>query len=305
MKELNQQLKDLREKYHLSQEELASQLNVTRQAVSNYERGKTVPDIFTLQRIAEIYDISIDQLLSTEDRKKPYLKYSTILYITMWILFIAFCFYKKDIETIILLGVIILMSSTIFFAFTYAVKNDDYTMLAGYNSSYQYHYPTLRRMTSLILFVEVLMSTMFMFMMLLIEIMNVNDIVFSSLFIIYIIQFIISIVFISFKYKNKLIIKADTLQITKDNKALILFGIAFLFALITFIGCFNYFGIKNNTPEATQMFIIFLPNVAVFSSTIVIESTRKKEKVHHWCYYALGISLCLDVVLCIVCKYWI
>lgn len=305
MKELNQQLKDLREKYHLSQEELAEQLNVTRQAISNYERGKTAPDIFTLQKIAEIYDISIDQLLSTEDRKKPYLQYGSILYLIMWILFIILCFYSQDLKTIKLPAVIILMSSTIYFAFGYAIRNDDYTMLAGYNSSYQYHYPTLRQMISLMLFVEVLMSTMFVFIMLLIEIMNVYEFVSSFIFIVYIGQFIISIVLISYKYKDKLIIKKNTLQMSKDKKATTLFGIAFLCAVITFVGCFNYYGIKNNTPEAIKMIMVFLPNVAIFSSIPVIEGTRKKGKVHYWCYYALGISLCLDVILYFVCKYWI
>ena len=41
----------------LSQQELARALHVTRQAVSNWERGKTVPDVGTLCRLGEILQV--------------------------------------------------------------------------------------------------------------------------------------------------------------------------------------------------------------------------------------------------------
>ena len=54
---------ELRTKRGLSQEELAEKVFVTRQAVSNWETGKTQPDIETLTKIAEYFDVSVEYLI--------------------------------------------------------------------------------------------------------------------------------------------------------------------------------------------------------------------------------------------------
>ena len=56
-------IKKFREQKNISQSELAEKLNVTRQAVSNWETGKTQPDIDTLHKIADMLEISIDELI--------------------------------------------------------------------------------------------------------------------------------------------------------------------------------------------------------------------------------------------------
>lgn len=64
---LDKNLKKLRKQYKLSQEELAKELNISRQAISRWEIGKTEPDIKTIQKIAKFYNVSIEELLSDED----------------------------------------------------------------------------------------------------------------------------------------------------------------------------------------------------------------------------------------------
>lgn len=54
---------DIRQKNGLSQEEMATKLFVSRQAVSRWENGNTTPDIETLKLISKEYDISINVLL--------------------------------------------------------------------------------------------------------------------------------------------------------------------------------------------------------------------------------------------------
>jgi len=56
-------IKNFREQKNISQSELADKLNVTRQAVSNWETCKTQPDIDTLHKIADMLEISIDELI--------------------------------------------------------------------------------------------------------------------------------------------------------------------------------------------------------------------------------------------------
>lgn len=65
--EFNEKLKLLREKKNITQEELANVLYVSRTAVSKWESGKGYPSIDTLQKIAEFYEISIDELLSSNE----------------------------------------------------------------------------------------------------------------------------------------------------------------------------------------------------------------------------------------------
>lgn len=58
-------LKALREKQGLTQEEMANKLFVTRQAVSRWENGETVPNTDTLRIISKTFDVSINTLLGS------------------------------------------------------------------------------------------------------------------------------------------------------------------------------------------------------------------------------------------------
>lgn len=53
----------LRTQHGLSQEELASQVYVTRQAVSRWETGETIPNTETLKLLSRRFDVSINTLL--------------------------------------------------------------------------------------------------------------------------------------------------------------------------------------------------------------------------------------------------
>ena len=58
-------LYNLRTKKGLSQEELAEKLLITRQAVSRWENGDTLPNIETLKILSEFYDVSINTILGS------------------------------------------------------------------------------------------------------------------------------------------------------------------------------------------------------------------------------------------------
>ena len=66
---LNEKIKSNRIRLGLTQEELANKINVTRQTISKYELGVNVPDIFTLKLLANIFNISIDELLDDNNLK--------------------------------------------------------------------------------------------------------------------------------------------------------------------------------------------------------------------------------------------
>lgn len=56
---------ELRTKNGLSQDELAEKLYVTRQAVSRWENGETVPNTETLKLLSKLFDVSINTLLGS------------------------------------------------------------------------------------------------------------------------------------------------------------------------------------------------------------------------------------------------
>ena len=57
-------IKELREKSQLTQSELAAKLNVSDKAISKWETAKGYPDISLLEPIANVFGISITELLS-------------------------------------------------------------------------------------------------------------------------------------------------------------------------------------------------------------------------------------------------
>ena len=58
-------LKDLREKKCMTQEELAEHVMVSRQAVSHWENGETLPNTETLKLLSKEFDVSINTLLGS------------------------------------------------------------------------------------------------------------------------------------------------------------------------------------------------------------------------------------------------
>ena len=56
-------LRYLRSKQRLTQEAVAERIGVTRQAVAKWENGESLPDIVNCQALAELYDVSLDDLV--------------------------------------------------------------------------------------------------------------------------------------------------------------------------------------------------------------------------------------------------
>ncbi len=65
--ELFERLVYLRKKSGYSQEELADKLGISRQAVSKWECGDATPDLDNITKLADIYNISVDELLGRTD----------------------------------------------------------------------------------------------------------------------------------------------------------------------------------------------------------------------------------------------
>ena len=74
----SENLKQVRKEYHLSQEELAELLDVSRQAVSKWEQGQGYPEVETLLLLSSKLNISLDSLMSAEMHRDAGAKKETI-----------------------------------------------------------------------------------------------------------------------------------------------------------------------------------------------------------------------------------
>ena len=62
-RQLADNLRYLRKKYGLNQDDMKDILNISRQAYSNYERCERTPDLDTLVRLCQFFDVSIDDII--------------------------------------------------------------------------------------------------------------------------------------------------------------------------------------------------------------------------------------------------
>ena len=67
---LSKKLRDLREKCGYTQQQIANALNIDRSTYSYYETGKTSPDIPSLIVLANVFSVSIEELLG-QDQQPP------------------------------------------------------------------------------------------------------------------------------------------------------------------------------------------------------------------------------------------
>ncbi len=72
---LVEQIKHYRKQAGLSQEKMAELIGVSRQAITKWENGTGIPDISNLMAIADLFQISVDELLSNEKAEKKQAEY--------------------------------------------------------------------------------------------------------------------------------------------------------------------------------------------------------------------------------------
>lgn len=65
---IGKKIHEIRQRKNLTQEQLASDLAISRQAVSKWESGKAIPDIENLMYISNLYDVSLDELIKGDDK---------------------------------------------------------------------------------------------------------------------------------------------------------------------------------------------------------------------------------------------
>lgn len=73
--DIGPKIKNARVKANLTQEQVAEALGVSRQTISNWENEKTYPDIISVMKMSDLYQITLDHLLKEEKPMPGYLDY--------------------------------------------------------------------------------------------------------------------------------------------------------------------------------------------------------------------------------------
>ena len=61
-----EKLKNIRKEKNLTQEEAAEKIGVSGQAVSKWEKGECLPDVYNLKLLGKLYRVSVDSLLEMD-----------------------------------------------------------------------------------------------------------------------------------------------------------------------------------------------------------------------------------------------
>ena len=138
--EFEKQLKKYRAELNLTQEELAEKAYVSRQTVSNWETGKSYPDIHSLLLLSDLFHVSLDELVKGDiktmeekvnEKEIGWFKRMSNLYTVMMVVMIA-----APIPLLRFLGMwgvaiwVIWAAATLYVAFkveAYKKKHDLYT----------------------------------------------------------------------------------------------------------------------------------------------------------------------------------
>lgn len=109
----HESIKEKRKNLNLTQEEVAKKLFVSRQTISNWENGKTLPDIELLISISELYEISLDELIKGDKKMQRKIKIKhnyedEIMILGMGIVILGSLFFDLNIfVTMIGLGLVL------------------------------------------------------------------------------------------------------------------------------------------------------------------------------------------------------
>ena len=74
--DIGSKIKKARSKAGLTQEKVAEALGISRQTISNWENEKSYPDIISVLKMSDLYDVSLDYLLKGEETMNSYMDLS-------------------------------------------------------------------------------------------------------------------------------------------------------------------------------------------------------------------------------------
>ena len=292
--ELGKRIAKLRQDAGFSQEKLAEMLDVSRQAVTKWESGKSNPDTENLLRLAEIFGCSIDELCgngNVKEPKKPSAKIHAgghILTAVSLLIVAAYCVIGGAAGTfrtgtlVLLLIMAVPMQALLHLVFCNMVKSGEFSMLAGYDSNVKYDTEALKRYIAGLDFLLGFETVSYLFMLVSVSLIAPQLKIIPVLLFGYIISFITGIFFMGYKFGDR--IYADPEDAKKAKRGMpsvvILMGVILL-SVIAFIVFFEIKGYQNNSAESFPLLVMMFLSIILTLTGYFNESKRLKKADEH------------------------
>lgn len=280
---IEKQISELRKKNGISQEKLAELVGVSRQAVTKWESGKAKPDTENLLRLAEIFGVSVDELCRKEPAPNPVPKINPLIAAAPPLIFVFYLIYAiasgsaKAGYLICLFVVCFPMSLFVQLFFSNAIKNGDFSMLAGFDSSVEYNVPEVKRyLAGLSYFIGLI--TIFSAALMVLTLTMFGGGFFPVQLFSYIFSYIAGIMLMGYRWSDRLFKNPE--DATKSKRAFpsaaVLIGMI-VFSDAAFIIVFELRGMENNSAEVFPMVGMLFLSIIFILAAYISESRRLKN----------------------------
>lgn len=197
----------LRKNKKMSQEQLASHLFLTRQAVSNYERNITTPSIEILQQLAILFNMTVDELTNFKVYNYRKMKYNKQIFIMGCVLVVfifvinIFSSFKSLSAFISSFVITILCGGQFYWMANNMIKSNDYTMLAGYKPTMDKE--ILKKQLVTMIFNSLVIIIFYDLIITIGLFIHFDSTLFLILTVVFVLGWIGNLLICSFKYKQK------------------------------------------------------------------------------------------------------
>lgn len=295
METFAQRLCRFRRQNAMTQEQLAQKLHVSRQSISSWEQGRTQPDLAMLQQLAELFHISLDELiqgLKANEYEPPYRMFrilcgcnvlGTLLqFAAAWIARIAWGAWL--VGAISYLAFYLLL----YLPFSYFMRHHDYSLLAGYDEDCPYQEEEVQKQLSRMLFLTGVTSLLYEGISAVLLLCRASLLSLPVLF--YAISITVILVSVSYAGRARILQRERDRRLAYSGwKAEGLFLSAILLLGLDVWMIYALLGVENNTPQALALFVLLLPYLVGNGIWLIAVETKIKRQKQAGLFYRLSI----------------
>lgn len=290
--QLAENLMYYRKKKGLSQEKIAEYLEISRQAVTKWETNTSKPNSANLIKLAQLFEVDVDTLLGNEDGEKSSTQGEVSIGKMSWV-FIGIsvlCILAYIIQSVLTdifsVGIFICMfilcipiQLFLHIYFSNAIKNNSFNGIAGFDDKIEYNIFEVKKLLVQIDLHIGIMSTVFIFLLCVINGVNLKMQWFNGVLIVaYILNFITSIEMSNYKMIDKIYRREDDRKRAKRS-----IPVTGIFSLILCAGIgmavivFETKGIENNTLPAMKICGLLLLGIVSATTGFLFENNKIKK----------------------------
>ncbi len=306
-KSVGERLKECRTERQLSQQDLAERLHVTRQAISNWERDKTLPDVYMLKEIALAFDMTLDEYMEHTRQAEVKMPKTpgrlTAAALALIPLYLTAGGFTGHLAAELVIGMVIIAVFCQMFLHLYlsgSVKSGNFSMLAGYDGKVEYRVEEVKKVliqmdmhNSCSAFGAVLLLGICGFMG-----GKQGELVSIFVIVSYCIDLALAICVLNYRSIERVMVKEKDQKTAKAGYISVFWFMACLFAFIGAVFAkMELAGIENNSKESAGILGWIILFLAVVVIELFYEQHRAKKEVEAERRYRPGKAFLLSNLL--------